>query len=221
MHLIITIDGVDGAGKTEVVTLLSEKFDGIVIKTPHPKFLNSARRFVDSRAQDTISRSVYYLSSLKHATDLQTSDLEDSSKLIVFDRYINSTLASNVALDEIHNNGRNVLAIQTLLNNENNGLVVPDIEVFFYVDMEVRSRRLLLRDRAQDNNLDFDQMFAEKTQEFFKVIAVQHKKQGSDVLEIDTSKKTIAEVFNLVDICITNKYKEQRILPKRSIAVKI
>lgn len=194
--MIVSIDGADAVGKTTITTILKDKLNAQIIKTPACNFLPAIRSFVDENKENTITRFIYYLASIKEAIKGINNNFEE---LIVLDRYLYSTIATHIALDELYNDGKNVKILNHLIRKEEKNLFIPDLITFLYINKNERNNRLLRRDKTQNNNLDFDEAFAERTQQIFKSIALDLRKDGKNVIEIDTSNICEDKVYSKIE----------------------
>ena len=86
--MIISIEGIDGAGKTTLAERLKMNNNAKIIKAPRVGFLDQTRRFVDEHKNETVARTIYYLASVKHILDVNfINTLDKNNDNVIFDRY--------------------------------------------------------------------------------------------------------------------------------------
>lgn len=133
-HLFIAIEGIDGTGKSTLAKLLASSLNAIYIKTPLPQ-LDKVRHHYDN-CGDIVARYLYYLSTVKLASNVINGLLENSS--VVCDRYLLSTLCNHRAA------GVNTQCVNVTDLN----IRQPDYYICLVADENIRRQRL----SARNNN---------------------------------------------------------------------
>lgn len=181
-NLFISIDGVDGVGKTTVAKLLATSCSFQYHKSPSGPFAH-LRKEVDNHANPLERYCFYHI-----ATQFDSSQIEQLllSGSVICDRYIASTAAYHFAMDHristIHNNG---------------GLLKPDFAFHLGARSEVRDKRILSRANVlSDIKIERDSSFLDRVAEIF---------MSFGLIYIDTSDITIAEVVAKMRQIITQK----------------
>ena len=127
----ICIEGVDG--ESTVAQALCEKLQAIYYKSSGGGFAQ-ARQIVDEIV-DPLTRYFFYRAAVQHDSGVIRSLLNMAS--VVCDRYIYSTFAFHMAMDE---------RIQSLF--ETTDLIMPDRVILLTADKEVRRRRILQKPKT-------------------------------------------------------------------------
>lgn len=170
-NVFVTIDGVDGVGKTTVAQLLAS--DGMFhyYKSPAGPFAQ-LRKEVDNHATP-IERYCFYRTATQYDSSQIGQLLEKTS--VVCDRYIASTAAYHIAMDArirvIHGDG---------------GLLKPDFAFLLGARSEVRDKRILERAKMlSDAKLEGDSALLDRVAQIF---------MSFGLIYIDTSDITAEEV---------------------------
>lgn len=179
-NMFVTIDGVDGVGKTTVAQLLVSGCGFKYYKSPGGPFAK-LRHEVDNHV-NPIARYCFYHLATQHDSNEIRRLLETTS--VVCDRYIASTMAYHVALDD------RILSI-----HDDMRLLKPDFSFLLGVDTETRDRRIRERtDVLSDTKLEADSAFLDKVSEVFNSL---------DLISIDTRDISPAEVAAKIKEVIT------------------
>lgn len=178
-NIFITIEGIDGAGKSTIASMLAERIGAAHIKTPDARFSDDRQR-IDT--QGTIEEKYeFYISSLeKHQTEIRSLLKE---KPIVCDRYIHSTIAYQWPTEEEPPND-----IKSLFPK----LTWPDLSVLLTVSKKVSRERISQREKETGiiTTTDHNLPLLEKAHQRFISMP--------DLIQIDTSEKTPEQVCNLI-----------------------
>ncbi|MEK7630941.1 MAG: hypothetical protein AAB417_02850 [Patescibacteria group bacterium] len=169
--VFITIDGVDGVGKTTVAHLLAS--DGIFhyYKSPAGPFAQ-LRKEVDNHATP-IERYCFYRTATQYDSTKIGQLLERTS--VVCDRYITSTAAYHIAMDA---------RIRVVHNDE--GLLKPHFAFLLGARSEVRDKRILERaELLSDAKLEGDSALLDRVAQIF---------MSFGLIYIDTSDITAEKV---------------------------
>ena len=156
LHSFICVEGIDGVGKSTVARKLATALGGIYYKTPPAPF-DSIRAEIDRRS-DAAARLYFYVSAVFFAS-LEIGELR-ARQPVVCDRYIFSTLAYHIAMDESF---RNFVIPPTLM--------MPDETFLLVADEAERLRRLLERGEAasrHDSALEANRVFLAQVQREFR-----------------------------------------------------
>lgn len=171
--VFITIDGVDGVGKTTVAQLLASGGAFHYYKSPAGPFAQ-LRREVDNHATP-LERYCFYRVATQYDSTKIGQLLEGTS--VVCDRYIASTVAYHVAMDA------RVRAVHS-----DDGLLKPDFAFLLGARSEIRDKRILERAKMKilsDAKLEGDSALLDRVAEIFR---------SFDLIYVDTSDITAEEV---------------------------
>lgn len=174
-NLFISLDGVDGVGKTTVAKLLAADGSFQYHKSPAGPFVE-LRKEIDACATPLERYCFYRLAT--QFDSIQISRLLETIS-VVCDRYIASTAAYHIAMDD---------RIRVIHNDV--GLLKPHFAFLLGARSEIRDTRILRRGRITgDVKLEKDSTFLDRTAEIFMSLGLVY---------IDTSDMTAAEVATTI-----------------------
>lgn len=178
--MFISIEGVDGSGKSTITKLLANKLNGIAISTP-PDIMKSIRSEFDSN-KSRKAKYYFYISGL-YLLDESLRQLMKESHVIC-DRHIHSTLAYQFPDDEL---------FPTDIRNLFPDLQKPEKTIFLTTDQTVRKARILSREKSSGlgkNAADYNYEAQE--------LALSRFETMSDLIRIDTTNSTEVDVCNRI-----------------------
>lgn len=176
--LFITIDGVDGVGKTTTCALLAQRLNAASFKSPSEPFL-STRYMVDSNVEP-LTRYFFF----RAATQNDSKKIEQilhSGTSVVCDRYIYSTYAYHATMNPV---------IDKIF--EKTELAEPDLSILLTAPSGVRKNRLAQRKAANqeyDRLLENNSAYQDAVQVFF---------QNLNMFEVDTEQNTPKQVVDII-----------------------
>lgn len=171
MNTFITLDGVDGTGKTTVAKILASDRSFHYYKSPTGPFAQ-LRKEVDSRAAP-LERYCFYRMATQYDST-QIGQLLETSH-VVCDRYIASTAAYHIAMDA-----------RIRVVHDDNGLLKPHFTFLLGARSDVRDKRILERAKMlSDAKLEGDSALLDRVAEIFRSFGLVY---------IDTSDITAEEV---------------------------
>jgi thymidylate kinase len=134
-NLFITVDGVDGVGKTTVSKLLAKKLNGIYYKSPSNQFLQTRQKV--ENPINVFGRYCFY--RLATQNDSENIKILLESNHVVCDRYIASTFAYHFVMDNDI----------TIIHNEKN-LLKPDFALLLTANSDTRNSRIINRNESKN-----------------------------------------------------------------------
>lgn len=193
--IFVTFCGVDGTGKTTMINMLSEKFEGIgyrVLKTKQPtdavRQSELFRRFVDTGSHDGLEyRSLSLLTvsdRVQHSTQEILPRLR-KGEVVISDRYFYSALVNLRARG--YKDDQWIYEIARYLP-------CPDRAIFLNIDFDISIERV--RQRPEEKNKWLDVEFQRKLHHEFNYVCVI-----SNGIQIDSSsspKTTFSKVWQAV-----------------------
>lgn len=132
-HFFITIEGVDGTGKSTVAKMLATFINAAHIVTPSPH-LNKQRELIESTNDRTKKFNFYKNSIIQQREEIELL-LQHSN--VVCDRYIHSTFAYQWPI-EAH--------IPKKINGFIDGIKVPDFSFLLTANEQARTSRIYNRE---------------------------------------------------------------------------
>ena len=194
----ISIDGVDGSVKTTICSLLSSSLKYELIKLPRQTFFPTFRQEVNSHPEYVLCRFTYYLMANLDVSQNVLRNKFDAQESVILDRYIYSTLATHLALDQLYNGGLSRNQITTLFDTTIKTIIEPNVAIFLYTDEKIRLNRVKQRNSAQNFATDYDPRMAELSINEFKLLANNLRNSGKKVIEVDTSNMGPTEIKELI-----------------------
>ena len=209
MSLFVTIEGVEGCGKTTIGKLIVEKLinDGYeVIYTREPGGIEIAEQIrkvildVNNTNMDPRTEALLYAASRRQHLIEKIVPAIKNNKIIICDRFVDSSLAyqghaRGLGIDNVYE--INKFAIDTLM---------PDLTLLFDLDPKLGLERISANKLREVNRLDLEQLdFHTLVREGFLII---QEREPNRVKRVDASK-TIDEVFNAAYSLIEKAIKEK------------
>ncbi len=173
-NIFVTLEGVDGVGKTTVAKLLSQD-NFQYYKSPSGPFAE-LRKEIDKNAKP-LERYSFYMLAVQY-DHLQITELLKRGS-VVSDRYVASTCAYHFALDNRI----------SLIHNELN-IILPDFAFHLSCDSKIRDQRINGRgENRSDCALERDSHFLDQVDEIFSSFNFIRLDTG-----VDTAEQTAAKV---------------------------
>ena len=209
MSLFVTIEGVEGCGKTTIGKLIVEKLinDGYeVIYTREPGGIEIAEQIrkvildVNNTNMDPRTEALLYAASRRQHLIEKIVPAIKNNKIIICDRFVDSSLAyqghaRGLGIDNVYE--INKFAIDTLM---------PDLTLLFDLDPKLVLERISANKLREVNRLDLEQLdFHTLVREGFLII---QDREPNRVKKVDASK-TVEEVFNDAYSLIKTALKEK------------
>lgn len=196
MGLFVTIEGVEGCGKTTIGKMIVDKLisEGYeVIYTREPGGIEIAEQIrkvildVNNTNMDARTEALLYAASRRqHLVEKVIPALKEN-KVIICDRFVDSSLAyqghaRGLGIEKVYE--INKFAIDT---------VMPDLTLLFDLDPKLGLERISANKSREVNRLDLEKLeFHKLVREGFLII---ENLEPYRVKKVDASK-TIEEVFN-------------------------
>ncbi len=173
-NVFISLDGVDGVGKTTVALLLAEQgFQ--YYKSPSGAFAE-LRKEIDLRA-NPLERYCFYMMAVQYDTKHITDLLKHGP--VVADRYVATTAAYHYVLDE-----------RVKLIHSDTHLLQPDYAFHLNCGSKIRDQRIVSRKRnISDSILENNSPFLDQVNEVFL---------SFNLIYIDTGVVTALETVELI-----------------------
>ncbi|ARJ51026.1 dTMP kinase [Staphylococcus lutrae] len=207
MALFITIEGPEGSGKTTVVQAITEQLSQQyeVISTREPGGVQTAESIrqilLDSDAMDSRTEALLFAAARREHLVLKVLPALAEGKLVICDRFIDSSLAYQGYAREI--GVREVQAINDFAIEDR----YPDLTIYLDVPAEVGRERIESNQRAQ-NRLDKESvMFHHRVIEGYHQLIAQNPRRFAVI----DANRPIAEVISATMQAIQNKMKESNV----------
>jgi thymidylate kinase len=174
-NLFITLEGVDGTGKSTVTKLLAEAIGGVSISTP--PISSKLERLLIEKSDDQSQKFKFYIDQLVKQQQQIENLLKDQH--VVCDRYTHSTFAYNW---EDHQ------PLPPSINNYIKNIKIPDYSFLLIADGVIREDRVKKREiiTGKINIADHNYLIIERARGRFNKM--------DELISIDTNEKTPQDV---------------------------
>lgn len=205
--MFITVEGVEGCGKTTILkmvyeTLVNENYDILLTREPGGvKISEQIRRIIldkENKSLDDRSEALLFAASRRQLLVEKIWPALKEGKIVLCDRYVDSSLAyqgggKKLGIDE-------VLSIN-LFATEN---TLPDLTVLFDIDPELGLKRIAQNSNREVNRLDLQELdFYNRVRNTFLELAKRYPERYVIVdasLPMDEVYKKVLEVVkNRID----------------------
>ena len=195
MNKIITFEGVDGCGKTTQINLLSGYLnslnkENIIVREPGGTCISERIREIlldEDNSINSVTETLLFLSSRSQLVNEIIKKQMDNSKFILFDRFIDSTIAY-----QGYGRGLDIEKLKSLNDFATDNLK-PDLTFILDIELSESLRRINANsmDRMEKSGKSFlkrvisgYKAIALKNQSRYKLIDCNNKKPNDISLEI-------------------------------------
>ena len=211
MGTFISIEGLDGCGKTSVISLITQqlKSDGVdVVSTKEPAGSTIATRVRDilvdkeTKNMDYITETLLYAACrCQHLHDFIIPNLNEG-KVVISDRFVDSSyvyqgIARNLGLDQ-------VMAINSLVVKNH----MPDLTIYIDIAPEKCLARLKKAKKA-GNKVDLESLdFYNRVREGYLIINKLFKDRVVKINGEQPLEKLAKEVYEAIDVFLRGRSNE-------------
>ncbi len=178
--MYIAIEGVIGVGKTTLARLLQPQFEAdllLEIFEENP-FLTD---FYADRQRYAFQTQIFFLLSRYHQQHRTTSTMLDGSGRLIADY----TFEKDALFAQINLHGDELEIYYRVHEALAEKILAPDLIVFLRADTDVLMRRIELRDRPYERNME--RAYIHKLNQAYEVFFSGDREQRSPVLTVDTN----------------------------------
>jgi dTMP kinase len=197
--LFITFEGPEGAGKSTIISMLSDKLHNALF-TREPGGIEIAeqiRRVIlakENTAMDPRTEALLYAAARRQHLIEKVKPSLENGKTVICDRFVDSSLAyqgyaRGLGIDEVFN--INQFAIENMM---------PDLTLYFDIKPEVGLKRISSHNGREVNRLDLENIeFHQKVREgYYKLL----ERFPERIIKVDASRsleEVFLESFNLIN----------------------
>jgi dTMP kinase len=169
--VLITIEGIDGAGKTTLAAALAERLGATLLREPGGVELSERiRALVKDPALDVDPRAeaLLYAAARAQLVAERLRPLLDAGETVVLDRFVDSSLA--------YQGGARGLGVEAVraINDFGTGGLVPDVTLLLRIDPATGRSRQDVRGEARDRlEREGDPFFARIAQAYDELAAAE------------------------------------------------
>ncbi|WP_163183890.1 dTMP kinase [Neobacillus sedimentimangrovi] len=203
--IFITFEGPDGAGKTTILSMISEKFNHAVI-TREPGGIDIAEQIrkvilaKENTAMDPRTEALLYAAARRQHLMERVKPVLEAGKMVLCDRFVDSSLAyqgfaRGLGIDEVWT--INQFAIEQMM---------PDLTIYFDIEPEAGLLRISKNKGREINRLDLENLnFHQKVREGYHILLERFPER---IVKIDASG-TLEEVYKKTLQIIETKLAEK------------
>ena len=211
MGTFISIEGLDGSGKTSIINLVTQqlKHDGVdVVSTKEPGGSTIAARVRDilvdkeTKNMDYITETLLYAACRsQHLHDFIIPNLNEG-KVVISDRFVDSSyvyqgIARNLGLDQ-------VMAINSLVVKNH----MPDLTIYIDIAPEKCLARLK-KARKAGNKVDLESLdFYNRVREGYLIINKLFKDRVVKINGDQPLEKLAKEIYEAIDVFLRGRSNE-------------
>lgn len=173
--MIITLDGMDGVGKSTVAALLKERLNATIVRGVRDVY-------VDKLAYDTPNLDVRYLYYLASFLDSILLAKAKNNSILIYDKSFYSTIAYHKCLGS-------QIDIEKIITS----IVAPDLKVYLTCPKEVWVKRL----RAREEINWYEEQIITQDSLSDKIEAL-YSEMGLICIVNDDLENTVSTILNLV-----------------------
>jgi dTMP kinase len=189
--LFITFEGPEGAGKSTIISMLSDKLHNVLF-TREPGGIEIAeqiRRVIlakENTAMDPRTEALLYAAARRQHLIEKVKPALENGKTVICDRFVDSSLAyqgyaRGLGIDEVFN--INQFAIENMM---------PDLTLYFDIEPEVGLKRISSHNGREVNRLDLENIeFHQKVREGYYILLERFPER---IIKVDASR-SLDEVF--------------------------
>lgn len=197
--MFVTIEGIDGSGKSTVIDRLIPRLEGWYISSEPTQgyYGRKARKYINmgSAPEESLYRAwLFMLDRAQHARRIEFEIGRGKSALC--DRYLDSTLVySSVELHEARAEGFNDLSegMCHLYHMHPPGIPIPDLTFVLMVDPDEAQRRV--RARMGVSRYDKDKAFLARVQNAYSILATLAGHRIQLIEAMDKSPEHVARII--------------------------
>lgn len=205
--LFITLEGIDGSGKTTIAKMLKDSmtqkgFKVLLTREPGGDPLSEKIRHMildDQNSPTPWTETLLYVAARKQHLDKIIIPALKEGKVVICDRFMDSTSA-------YQGHARNIgMADVDELQNIVLGPTKPDLTIFFDITPKEAQARLISRKKVADRIEKEENDFHEAVYEGYKILISEH----SERIKVVDARKIIQEVLTQVEFLVENTINER------------
>lgn len=213
--MFIVIEGGDASGKTTIINKIQQKLsvnqigpldsvNTVILKSPTSPFSDIWKDIEENPNIDTLTRFYFFRTAVQH--DVNTvKHLLSNNFNVILERYIYSTEAFNMTLDEIKGVNNPDLLSKEHVNYK--GILKPDLAFLLDISDEERNRRIFQRAKEKKKlswweRPDFQHGLNEK-------LRIISRREG--LIRLDNENNSIDDVLSIITQTIQEKSKNSQI----------
>lgn len=201
-NLFITFEGPEGAGKTTVIQKITERLEQENIKvlsTREPGGIEIAEKIravildPEHTAMDERTEALLYAAARSQHYFEKVRPALDEGKLVICDRFIDSSLAyqgyaRGIGVDEV-----------LVINEFAIGKKLPDVTILFDLAPEIGLARIQANGEREVNRLDVESLaFHQKVREGYKLLVKRYPERIKVVNAEQSVEQVIEDVWSIL-----------------------
>ena len=184
--IFIAIEGPIGVGKTTLANILNEHFGYTLLREIVEENPFLSKFYTDIKEYALQTESFFLFNRVKQLEDIEKDVLSKSNNVISDYHIIKNLIFAGITLDKMQFH-----RYKQVYNIFVNDLPQPDIIIYLNSDIDVLMKKIALRDRSFERQLDINYIkeLSEEYKYYFNPFSIKHNFMGKSpiIIEVDNS----------------------------------
>lgn len=184
--IFISIEGPIGVGKTTLSSILSEHFGYKILREIVEENPFLSKFYEDKKSYALQTEAFFLFNRVKQLEDIENEFINNSKNVISDYHIIKNLIFAGITLDK-----KQFHRYKQVYNTFVSELIQPDIIVYLNSDIDVLMKKIALRDRSFERQMDINyiKMLSQEYKYYFHPFSIKHNFMGKEpiIIEVDNS----------------------------------